>query len=102
MPGRDGTGPMGQGPMTGWGRGFCRGGGGWGGAGRGYGYGFGRGMRRGAGRGFGRGRWGYPQVTPPESERDMLQEEATMLRSELDAITQRLDELSAAPTEEDQ
>lgn len=25
MPGRNGTGPMGYGPMTGWGRGYCRG-----------------------------------------------------------------------------
>ncbi|WP_034601538.1 DUF5320 domain-containing protein [Clostridiisalibacter paucivorans] len=24
MPRRDGTGPVGQGPMTGWGRGYCR------------------------------------------------------------------------------
>jgi len=23
MPGFDGTGPLGQGPMTGWGRGYC-------------------------------------------------------------------------------
>jgi len=24
MPARNGTGPLGQGPLTGWGRGFCR------------------------------------------------------------------------------
>ena len=36
MPGRNGTGPLGMGPMTGWGRGWCA-------AGTGYpAYGFGR------------------------------------------------------------
>ncbi|HAA34099.1 MAG TPA: hypothetical protein DCD97_02175 [Firmicutes bacterium] len=67
MPGYDGTGPMGAGPMTGWGRGFCFS------PVQGttpylpfygrpvYGYGFGRprmglGLRRGWG-GRGRGRW---------------------------------------------
>ena len=39
MPGRDNTGPLGQGPKTGRGRGFC------GGGGRGRG-GYGRGWRR--------------------------------------------------------
>ena len=33
MPARDGTGPLGMGPRTGWGRGWCR-------SGRGYGYGW--------------------------------------------------------------
>lgn len=74
MPGGDGTGPRGDGPMTGWGMGFCAqpvdenkdrpadqgprpgfwrrlGGFGWG---RGFGRGVGRGRRGGAGRGFGR------------------------------------------------
>ena len=54
MPRGDGTGPMGQGPMTGRGLGYCSG----------YphpgfmnpGPGFGRGFGRGWGRGFGRGR----------------------------------------------
>ena len=83
MPFGDGTGPMGQGPMTGRGAGFCAGFASPGFAnlmpgypyGYGYagvtpvwprrGYGFGRGFGRGPGRGFGRGwrRWGpygYP------------------------------------------
>lgn len=47
MPGRDGTGPVGNGPMTGWGRGICT-------APRSVGYG--RGVRRVTGRGIGRGR----------------------------------------------
>lgn len=60
MPFGDGTGPRGQGPMTGRGAGYCGGysgpgyanpqpGWGW------YGYGMGRGWGRGAGRGWGRG-----------------------------------------------
>jgi hypothetical protein len=83
MPFGDGTGPMGLGPMTGRGAGFCAGFGrpGFASPMPGYahpygyahlapvwprwGYGFGRGFVRGFGRGFGRGwrRWGpygYP------------------------------------------
>jgi hypothetical protein len=83
MPFGDGTGPLGLGPMTGRGAGFCAGFGRLGFASPmpGYphpynygnltpawprwGYGFGRGLGRGFGRGFGRGwqRWGpygYP------------------------------------------
>ncbi len=69
MPRGDRTGPMGMGPMSGRGLGYCAGYGtpgyvqGWGGFGRGRGRGFGRGM----GRGWGFGRhhaayfpaWGY-------------------------------------------
>ncbi|MBN1152457.1 MAG: DUF5320 domain-containing protein [Dehalococcoidia bacterium] len=60
MPRGDGTGPMGMGPMTGRGAGYCSGAGapgfmnpspGWG-YGRGYGRGFGLGLGRGGGRGF--------------------------------------------------
>ena len=54
MPGGDGTGPMGMGPMTGRGRGLCRG------FFRGFGRGLGRrqglGLRRGWGHGRGRRR----------------------------------------------
>ena len=79
MPGGDGTGPWGQGPMTGRGLGYCSGNNapGWTvpGPGRGMGYGRGRGgyglglgLRRGWGggrgggwgRGRGFGRWGAP------------------------------------------
>ena len=59
MPGGDGTGPAGMGPMTGRGVGFCAGYAVPGYAnpvgGRGYGMGFGRGRGMGRGRGFGRG-----------------------------------------------
>jgi hypothetical protein len=71
MPAFDGTGPLGQGPMTGRGLGYCSNGYGvvyprvgYGyGFGRGLGFsrrfggGFGRGIRRGFGRGFGRRFW---------------------------------------------
>ena len=87
MPFGDGTGPMGLGPMTGRGAGFCAGFGApgvnnpmrgyahpygyahlapswptWGyGSGRGFGRGFGRGLGRGFGRGWRRwGPYGYP------------------------------------------
>lgn len=68
MPFGDGTGPMGMGPLTGRGAGYCAGfptagaynpyGGGYG-YGRGFGFGYGRGFGRGFGRrrGFGPGFW---------------------------------------------
>lgn len=54
MPFRDGSGPNGAGPLTGWGMGHC---GGTAAAGRGNGFfgGIGRGRGQGMGRGFGRG-----------------------------------------------
>ena len=80
MPGGDRTGPLGLGPMTGRGLGYCSGsptpgymngprGVGYGGYGRGLGRGYGRGAY--GGRGLARGRggvWGvpyYPPVQPP-------------------------------------
>lgn len=63
MPGGDGTGPLGMGPMTGRAAGYCAGSdvpgyanaipGGVGGRGRGMGFGRGRGFGRGVGRGLG-------------------------------------------------
>ena len=68
MPGRNGRGPLGQGPKTGRGTGRCRGSNAAGDAATG-GLGFGLGRGRGRGRG-GRGRQGQPgpgqaAVTPP-------------------------------------
>jgi len=115
MPAFDGTGPMGQGPRTGWGMGYCPPGppvytrppqyyGGWG-RGRG-GYGRGMGYGRGYGRGFGRGRsWGwappfpggypYPYDLTPEEEISTLKDQSGLLQKELERINQRIDELQS-------
>jgi hypothetical protein len=105
MPGFDATGPRGQGPGTGWGRGPCgaglrRGGGRGGGLGPGawgrprwgwgaWGYG---GFR---GRGFGPfgpggGAYGYES---PQQEAQALREEEGYLRSEIEALHKRIAEL---------
>jgi len=111
MPGGDRTGPMGEGPMTGRGAGYCAGyaapgfakpGPGWG---RGLGLGFGR------GRGFGWRCWGAPAryygpqaaygpVGPwdarrisREEELEYLKHQAGELKDELDAIGSRVKEL---------
>jgi len=123
MPGGDGTGPLGVGPMTGRRAGYCAGystpgyanpipGRGWG---FGYGRGFGRG--RGWGRGFGRGAgfgwagypyaYGNPSMTPsypanftPKQEADMLRAEAKAMQEEISAINQRVKDLESAQTSE--
>jgi hypothetical protein len=123
MPGGDQTGPWGRGPMTGRRAGYCadhdvpgyanpvpgRGyGRGWGrGAGRPWGYGWG-----GGGRGWrhrfyatGQPRWArraYPyepawDVPPPptkEQELEGLRQEAEWLKGQLDAITQRIEDIA--------
>jgi len=101
MPGRDGTGPMGAGPATGWGRGFCRGGGAFGrGAGYGAGYGWGRGGGRRLGAAFAPGahrRAGWWHAAPPADERSLLESEEAALRAELEAVQRRLGELAGSP-----
>lgn len=119
MPKGDGRGPMGMGPMTGRGAGYCSGydipgymnni------PGRGFGMGFGRnagfGSRGGRGGGFGfrnrfyatgvprRALYGggmaasYPNQDP-ETEKQFLNNQAELLQKEMDAIKQRLDALS--------
>ena len=117
MPGGDGTGPLGAGPMTGRAAGFCAGYGmpGYANpiAGRGFGRGMGRGRGRGFGRGFGRG-WqfsapwaaapGYGAYAPPpapsaEQEAGTLKAQAEHLEAALGEIRKRLDELTAAKSE---
>ncbi len=108
MPGGDRTGPMGLGPRTGRGLGFCSGRNapGWTyGPGRGMGRGFRGGFGRGFGRGWGRGRgwWGcwwpapYYGATPapadPATEKEVLKNEAEFLRSRLEEIEKRLAEI---------
>ena len=88
MPGKDGTGPTGTGPMTGraWGlctdteetkRGFFRG--------RGLGLGLGR------GRGFGR-RFATGQASP-EKQKSLLQDQKAVLQDRLKAIDKQLEDL---------
>ena len=127
MPAGDGTGPMGAGPMTGWGMGYCSGydAPGWANWGPGRRFAGRGGRRTGAGRwsgyGAGRGgghrwrhwyyatglprwaRWGPPPVEAygpayaapsRQDEVEMLRNEAEWLKEQLDAINQRMDELS--------
>ena len=85
MPGRNGTGPMGQGSMTGWGRGPCGRGVAAGGRffrGRGC---FGWGMRMGMGMGRG-GVWAEPYTGADEQ---------TLLEQELEMTEARAQELRA-------
>jgi len=121
MPAGDRTGPMGMGPMTGRGAGYCAGYGMPGYANPVYGRGFGQGWARGWGGGRGRGyrwrhwyyatglpgwlRFGYgpawgpppaaygPYASPPDEELDVLRGQAQWLKDELEAISKRIEEL---------
>jgi len=117
MPGFNGTGPQGQGPMTGGARGYCNpSAAGYGlPYGRGFGPGRGRGFRRGFGAGYGRslgrrgaysavGGWygpvynapyGSPYAVKPIDEINMLRNEAGAIKDELDAINKRIEDLEA-------
>lgn len=125
MPRGDGTGPRGLGAMSGRGAGFCAGNSAPGymnsmsGRGGGFGMGFGR------GRGFGGGGWGwrnrffatgqpgwmrfgvyaaaygYPMANPnpdPETERQVLRNQADAMEAELNLIRKRLAETEAGTT----
>ena len=92
MPGRDGTGPMGAGSMTGRGLGFCTG------AnavryGAGFGLGLGPGLtcRRGFGRRFGRG-FAINEATS-KTQKELLQNQKTILEKRLEAIDKQLEDL---------
>jgi len=77
MPGFDGTGPQGQGPLTGRGLGPC-----------------GCGMRRGFGRGFGKGLGFRRQVTlTKDEEKKILEAEIKEIELEKQEIAKRLKEL---------
>lgn len=118
MPRFDGTGPMGAGPMTGGGWGYCNPSGRYVGASR---YGLGRGFRGGFGPGGGRGARGYgrglgwrgayapaaggyrpayasPYPITPDDEMAMLRDEANAIKNELDAINKRIEELESRPS----
>jgi hypothetical protein len=112
MPGGDRTGPMGRGPMTGWGRGGCGAAESWrfpggGVPGRGPGFGFGGG---GGGRGWqhrfwSRGRqawlredpgfWPYAGSETAETERDWLERRSAAIETEKAEIAARLEQLKA-------
>ncbi len=78
MPRRNGTGPMGYGPMTGRGMGYCGSG-----AGAGYGYGM--------GRGFGLGRsFGYGNAFAAPASSTLLAERKRILEEELRALDAQL------------
>lgn len=101
MPGFDGTGPAGGGPMTGGARGLCNP------AAAGYRSGFFGGFGRGwgLGRGFRGGgfrRRFYPSALPyaydPAAEQDLLKTQASAMQNSLDAINKRLAELEKSST----
>jgi uncharacterized protein DUF5320 len=108
MPGGDGNGPVGRGPMTGKGMGYCVGqapvGGGigrgmargarcYGGLGRGAGFGMGRGV--GMGQGVGRfSQTGLRPMTAME-EADLLRMEEQQLNNSLHEIKNRLSKLES-------
>lgn len=110
MPGGDGTGPLGGGPMTGRALGYCAGygmPGGWRGPGFGFGRGF-RGGRRGRFRGpgvhpwaaWGQGYWPaqHPAYFGPPSraeQQEMLQSQIEYLEDALQELKQRQSELEA-------
>ncbi len=92
MPGRNGTGPMKAGPMTGRGLGVCTGANAVGyGLGRGMGSGLGLACRRGFGRGFGRGF--SIDETSPKTQKELLNEQKTILQDRLEVIDKQLESL---------
>lgn len=90
MPGFDGTGPRGQGPMTGGGFGRCSGMSA--GYGAGYGRGLGRGMNRGYGRcGFaGRGLMTWEASLAAPDEKACLESRLQWLEQQAAAVRERL------------
>lgn len=91
MPGFDGTGPRGQGPFTGGGKGYC------------VGYPA-RGTMAVRG-GFGRGRWfgrgfGFRGAVSSQNEARVLRDHGLCLKEEINAINVRLKELESSPVSE--
>ena len=96
MPRRNGTGPMGAGSMTGKGLGLCTGANAVKyGAGLGMGLGLGFACRRGFDRGFGRGfgRGSAINQTSSKTQKELLNEQKTMLQDRLEVIDKQLENL---------
>ena len=88
MPRIDGTGPMGAGTMTGRGLGVCTGANADGyGSGRGMGFGRGLACRRGFCRSF------SINETSPKTQKELLNEQKTMLQNRLEVIEKQLENL---------
>ncbi len=85
MPGQDGTGPLGQGPLTGRGLGPC-------GRGLGFRKGFGRGSGRSFGRGLGIGT-AMPVILTKEQEKKILEAELKEIETEKAEVEKQLKEL---------
>ena len=102
MPRRDGSGPMGYGPRTGWGEGLCTDTPDPQTPGRGFGMGYGRGHSFRGGMGMGRKvGWGGSVVQPtPQEERCFLENQMEALQNRLNFVKQRLEELSPQETHE--
>ena len=108
MPGGNGTGPMGMGPMTGRGAGNCAGLPTAGYANTMPGRGFARGRGgRGSGRGFGRG-MGFRGTSPnaynpaisSQEEAKILKTQASSMQNEINSINARIKELESATVQE--
>jgi hypothetical protein len=97
MPGFDGTGPQGMGQMTGGGRGYCvTDANAYSVPGRRYGRGMGRGMGMGRGIGYGfRAFSQAPYYQQPVEDVNMLKQEASYIKEELDAIQKKINELES-------
>ncbi len=95
MPYRNGTGPMGAGPLTGRGFGYC-----------GAGFGFGRGFGMGMGYGWRTGGWGFaPYVLNPayaptvELQKQALINEQKYLETRLEALKAQINSLQNASSD---
>ncbi|MBU1007003.1 MAG: DUF5320 domain-containing protein [Candidatus Omnitrophica bacterium] len=130
MPGGDGTGPAGMGPMTGRAAGYCAGypapgymnpisGAGWGGfgyggRGRGRGFSWGRGWGRGA-YPYGAAYYGVPNAggyygalygspynpqITSKQEADILKDQAKAMQEDIDSINERIKELESTAKSE--
>lgn len=102
MPYGDGTGPEGRGSMTGRQAGYCTGNDRPGRFERGFGFGIGRGQGRGMGRraqnfaprGYYPADYGYEREPVAVQEKDVLQQQQSWFKNQLDNITRRLSELT--------